>query len=266
MGNVDLNDLLVAVPSRGRPGNIARLIDAMGSTCTGDTHLVVGLDEDDPTVEQYLSIDTGSLNVEFDVQTQGLRQVVALTNHLTIPRADSYRFIGHIGDDNVPRTHGWDSRIVETLEQPGIRFTFGDDLYPGREKGTLTIHVFMEAGVVKTLGYFGPPSIKHQYVDVVWEAWGEKAGLQYLDDVVIEHMHYTAGKAPGDESYSTSTGLIPVDLVNFNAYCDDPNGLNADLAKLNAPQYTPEELSQFRHNLNIPHTKPDGTHCSGWND
>ena len=260
-----MNDLLVAVPSRGRPQNITRLIDAMRETCTGDTHLVVGLDHDDPRLDEYLLIAEQSTgHVIFDVQAQGLRQVVALTNFLTVPRAPYYRFVGHIGDDNVPRTIGWDSRIIETLEQKG-GICFGDDLYPGREKGTLTIHAFMDTQIVRTLGYFGPPEIKHMYVDVVWQAWGEKVGLTYLSDVIIEHLHYTAGKAQSDESYQASTGLIPTDLANFNAYCDSGR-LNADLAKLGAPQYEAWEMSGFRRKLNVPHTRPDGTYCSGWND
>lgn len=258
-----MKDLLVAVPSRGRPGNIARLIEAMDRTCTGDTHLVVGLDSDDPALDGYLNLDPpGLLPVTFDIQHLGLRQVVALTNHIAVPRAFDYRFIGHIGDDNVPRTDGWDARIVETLEQTPM--CFGEDLYPGRTPGTLTIHVFMRSDIVRRLGYFGPPSIRHMYVDVVWQAWGNKVGLAFLPDVILEHMHYTAGKAPHDDSYAASTGLIPADLANFNAYCDSGT-LNADLSKLGAPTYTPEELSVFRRDLNVPHTRPDGSWCSGWN-
>jgi hypothetical protein len=43
---------------------------------------------------------------------------------------DEYRFLGHIGDDNVPRSAGWDVRIMESLERN--LFCFGDDLDPGR--------------------------------------------------------------------------------------------------------------------------------------
>ena len=35
-------DLVLVVPSRGRPHNVARLIEAMDATCRGDTTLILG--------------------------------------------------------------------------------------------------------------------------------------------------------------------------------------------------------------------------------
>jgi hypothetical protein len=238
-----VRDLLVAVPSRGRPQNIARLWDAMQATCQGDTHLLVGLDWDDPTREAYPP------GPEY-VLHPGLRQVVAWVNHLTAGRTGDYRFIGHIGDDNVPRTPGWDTAIMEALKAGP--FAFANDLYPGREPGTLSCHVFTRAKVIETLGYIGPPGIRHMYVDVAWMAWGKACGITYLHDVLLEHLHYTAGKAPPDESYQASTGLIPVDLANWHAYSRGPGGLNADIGKLGGQPFTPDMLRDFNRGLFIP--------------
>src|SRR5665213_3931433 len=99
------NDLLVVVPSRGRPGNIARLAEAMERTCQGDTTLLVGLDGDDPMLPGYLEL--GFPEVQFEI-ADGLHFVVPWINRLAVPRADQYRFIGTIGDDNLPQTDGWD--------------------------------------------------------------------------------------------------------------------------------------------------------------
>jgi hypothetical protein len=240
-------DLALLVPSRGRPHNIERLIEAMDATCRGDTTLVVGVDDDDPTLPEYAGAIAQSSAV-LQVKEGLRRQLVTWLNLLAVPYAERYSYIGHIGDDNVPRTDGWDVRVMESLEKH--KFCFADDLDPGREPGSLSLTIFMRSEVIKTLGYMGPPQIQHMYVDPVWFAWGKRTSIEFLSDTVIEHVHYSLGKAPKDESYQLSTSLIPTDLQNYNAYCRD--GLNADIEKLGGTPFSPEELAEFNHKLNIP--------------
>lgn len=240
--------LALLVPSRGRPHNIARLAQAMRETCTGETMLVVGLDEDDPALPGYEQVLAEHPDITALVRP-GLRQVVAWTNTLAAACAGRYEHLGAIGDDNVPRTPGWDARIIQALR--GTPFAFGNDLYPGRAPGTLCCHVFCRADVVEKLGYFGPPGIRHMYVDVAWYAWGRACGITYLDDVVIEHMHYSAGKSPADDSYRASTALIPEDLRNWHEYCRS-GSLNRDVALLGGEPFTPQALERFNGELGIP--------------
>lgn len=246
-----MGELAVIVPSRGRPQNIARLHEAMNRTCRGQTDLIVGVDDDDPHLDDYRTFTGGTVVIR-----PGLKgRLVQWLNELAVPKARTHRFVGHIGDDNVPHTVGWDVRIMESLERN--LFCFGDDLDPGRPAGSLSIHVFMQSEVIKRLGYMGPPSIRHMYVDPVWFAWGNATSIEFLPDVVIEHLHYTiSGKALEDESYRASTGLIPTDCANYNQYCDDPCGLNADILKLGGTPYTPEALAAFNQRLNIPKRWP----------
>lgn len=239
-----MKDLLLVVPSRGRPHSIARLRDEMKATCRGDTTLLVGLDEDDPALAGYTDLLDPD---EYEIRP-GLRQVVAWINALAVPRTGEYAAIGTIGDDNSPRTDGWDVRIMEALGD--APFAFGNDLYPSRVPGTLCCHVFTRSEVIATLGYFGPPVIRHMYVDPVWYAWGTATAITYLPDVILEHLHYTAGKSPVDESYMTSTSLIPADLQHYHEYCRE--GLNADIAKLGGRPFAPQALAEFNGRLNIP--------------
>lgn len=234
-----MGELAVLVPSRGRPQSIARLLEAMEKTCRADTTLVVGLDQDDPTLEDYPDCEK--------VVRGGLhRQLVRWLNLLALSRSEPH--LGHIGDDNVPRTVGWDVRVIESLKSN--LFCFGDDLDPGRPKGSLSLTIFMRSEVVRRLGYMGPPAIQHMYVDPVWFAWGKATSIEFLPEVVLEHMHYTLGKSGRDESYELSTSLIPRDLVAYNAYCDE--GMNRDIEKLGGTPYTPEAMAAFNQSLNIP--------------
>lgn len=226
----------------------------MGATVRSDTTLLVSLDQDDATAAQY---PDGPRYVS----RENMRQVVAHLNATAGEIQEEFRYVGTLGDDNVPKTVGWDVRIMEALEK--TPFAFGNDLYPGREPGTLCCHVFMRSQVVQALGYFGPPSFRHMYVDPVWMAWGEAVGITYLDDVILEHMHYTCGKAPADASYHASSALMEEDCATYNRYMTDPEGFNADVAKLRGIQWSDEQIDGFRYKLNIPRRWGDVTPWNG---
>lgn len=221
----------------------------MEETCRGDTHLIVGLDADDPQCREYYKF-AGIRNphVVLSIRPEYRHQLVKYLNKLALERMDDYPILGHIGDDNVPRNVGWDTRVMESLDTH--LFCYGDDLDPGRPAGSLALTIFMRSEVVQKLGYMGPPSIQHMYVDPTWFAWGKATSIEFLPDVVLEHMHYSLGKAPRDESYNHSTSLIPEDCNRYNAYCE--NGMNEDIEKLGGKPYTPEEMDAFNFSLNIP--------------
>jgi hypothetical protein len=160
----------------------------------------------------------------------GLRGCVAWFNKLGVPAAQEYRFIGALGDDFLPQTPGWDLRIMEALGQ--TPFAYGNELYPGREQGESLCHVFCRSEVVRALGYLGPPSLRHMFVDNIWAEWGKAAGITYLDDVILEHLHFTANKSSLDDTYSAAADCWPQDEAAFHAYMQDPEGLAADVAKL----------------------------------
>ena len=99
----------------------------MNPTCRGDTTLILGVDEDDLALGQYQAFSECEI-----VILDGLeRPARGLAEHPRRPSCNEFKAIGHIGDDNVPRTVGWDVRIMESLT--GTVFCFGDDLDPGQE-------------------------------------------------------------------------------------------------------------------------------------
>lgn len=237
-----MKELLVMVPSRGRPQNIKRLWLAMQHTCRSDTHLLVGLDDDDPCLDEYLALE----GPEYEVRS-GLHQVVSWLNVLALPRLSEYRVVGTIGDDNVPMTIGWDIKILNALED--TPFAFGNDLYP-REPGSLACHVFARSDVIAMLGYFALPSLRHM-ADLAWQAWGEACGITFLPDVIIEHLHFTNGKSEPDETYMNASSCGYDDMVQFKRYIADPEGLNADVVRMGGRPYTEESLAAFRSRLLI---------------
>jgi hypothetical protein len=235
-----VKELLVMVPSRGRPQSIDRLLNAMEDTCRADTHLIVGVDQDDPFLDEYLAMT----DVEFEIRV-GLRQVVGWLNTLAMPRLNEYEAIGTIGDDNLPQTAGWDMEILNALAD--TPFAFGNDLYP-REPGILACHVFARSETIGLLGYFALPSLRHM-ADLAWQAWGEACGITFLPDVILEHLHFTIGKSEPDQVYLDASAAGGQDLIEFGRYCRD--GLNADVARMGGRQYTAESLQAFLRKLNL---------------
>lgn len=194
-------DLVVIVPSRGRPQNIGRLVDAWLDTTLADTDLVVAVDEDDPQLDEYQAVRlpfAGTLRI-------GQRQRLGGTLNAAVQEVlDGYygeppTAVGFMGDDHLPRTEGWDSMLVDALTQVGSGIVYGDDLLQGERLPTAA---FMTADIVRTLGWMVPPGLVHLYIDDAWRELGRAMGrLRYLPQVVIEHLHPAAGKAQMDDRY-----------------------------------------------------------------
>lgn len=189
----DVPSLLMIVPSRGRPSNLDRLVEAWRTTSSGHADLVVALDDDDPALYQYNAHRVAMVTV-------GPRQsFVTWTNEVAVDHADDYRFIGSMGDDHRPRTVGWDRMLCEALDEIGSGVAYGDDL---AASPILPSAVVMTSDIVGELGYMVPPVVEHNGADTFWLELGRGLGrAKFLPEVVIEHMHYTTGKSAIDHIY-----------------------------------------------------------------
>lgn len=205
-----MTDLLMIVPSRGRPHNIAALLDAWAETTTGDTELWIALDEDDPALAESRAVrstkDWGALlPPKFVVGPR--RWLAGTLNEVSAEavRTGRYEAIGFIGDDHHPRTRGWDERFTATLRELGSGFVYGNDLLQGEK---LPTGAAMTTDIIATLGYMAPPGLVHLYLDNCWLALGKRMDrIRYLPDVVLEHMHFLNRKAPDDDLYREVNSL-----------------------------------------------------------
>jgi hypothetical protein len=185
------------VPSRGRPENVRELLKAWAETATGAADIVVALDADDPQRPGYGEIGAPEFT-QWVLMTDRLRLGGTL-NEVALNYGRSYRMVGFLGDDHRPRTAGWDRRMVDVLDEMGTGLVYGDDLF---QRQNLPTQIAMTSDIVRALGYMVPGGLVHLYVDNAWKVLGERIGrLRYLPDVVIEHLHPSAGKAELDDSY-----------------------------------------------------------------
>jgi hypothetical protein len=191
------NELLVVVPSRGRPHNLTRLLDGIASTMTGSADVLVAVDDDDPRKDDYLE---AVQDVGFAWLEAGPRQGLGPTlNRHVAAYGPSYQAVGFMGDDHLPRTIAWDTLVLAALAELGTGWVYGDDKLQG---AALPTAVFMTSCIPQALGWVTPPGLVHYYLDNAWLALGRRLGrIRYLPHVVIEHLHPVLRKAPMDATY-----------------------------------------------------------------
>jgi hypothetical protein len=213
--------LAVIVPTRGRPGNAARLAEAFRETDTLNALVVFVADIDDPELPAYRDLlDSGAIpRLMVHGQTGGTGLGPAL-NYAARKYAGLYENVGFMGDDHLPRTCGWEDRVLEELDSLEPRIVYGNDLLQGPNLPTA---VFMQSRIVQALGCMAPSCMRHLYLDNFWKHLGETlGGLVYLPDVIIEHLHPVAGKAAWDERYAVvnASGRDLADRTAWENYRD----------------------------------------------
>ena len=203
-------DLLVVVPSRGRPQNIARLLDAVHATAKMTTHVHVAVDDDDPELGRYRYVMKQAA-AEGDVLTAGPRKgLAAWTNEIAAGQAARYPFLASFGDDHVPYTPGWDRALIRgILDMGGTGIAYPWD----GTREDIPEAVVMSSDIVTALGWMCLPELSHWYVDNVWADLGRGAGcLRHLRAVKVEHAW------KGDQTSRESSETLTADRDAYYAW------------------------------------------------
>ncbi|MEU6234408.1 hypothetical protein [Kitasatospora sp. NPDC047058] len=201
-------DLVVLVPTRGRPQNLRDLWESLTQTCGAATVLVACVDEDDPRLPEYQAV-VAEVRGAADLPTRrqqlwlvtGPRLRLGGTLNAVAPVvAPSCPRIAFMGDDHRPRTLGWDQRYIDELDRLGTGLVYGNDLIQGP---SLPTQVAMTSDIIRATGHMVPPGLVHLWCDNAWLELGRALdAITYLPEVVIEHMHPIAGRAEWDEGYA----------------------------------------------------------------
>ena len=207
-----MKDLVILVPSRGRPQNIEDLLFSLQETKTS-SELIVIVDDDDETLDQY--IELGCKIMMIAKQGKGMARPLNFAANVF---KDDYRHFAFIGDDHRPRTEYWDQKLINALDEVGTGIAYGDDLLQGENLPTA---VAMSGDIVRALEGMVPPGFIHLYLDNFWMQLGKDLkSFIYLPDVIIEHLHPVAGKAQWDENYRSVNAeeVYSADAKAFDQY------------------------------------------------
>jgi hypothetical protein len=184
-----VRDLLVIVPSRGRPERLREFLSYFEKTREAVTDVAVAIDNDDPRMADYDQLWVDFEHADWLIRYQGPRKTITpWINYIAREELDNYRTMCVMGDDNVPITAGWDSHLVEVVVgMGGTGFAYPDD----KRRNDIPELAVISTNIIKKLGWLCHPSLRHFYVDNVWGDLGTGADcIKYCPEVVIEHRHY----------------------------------------------------------------------------
>jgi len=220
-------DLLMIVPSRGRPQNIAALWEAWEATSGGVAELLVAVDDDDPALTEYEQV-CRERHIDLTVGPR-LRMVPTL-NQVAARWAPHFFALGFLGDDHRPRSTGFDQRYLETLIELRTGFVYGNDLLAGER---LPTQFALTSDIVQALGAMIAAPVRHMFADnTIWDLGHAIDRIRYLPDVIVEHLHPIAQKADMDAGYEevNDPDAFEADrLIYADWYA---NQMPADVAKL----------------------------------
>lgn len=215
-----MNTNLVIIPSRSRPDSIDRAIKFLKETSI-ISDFCVAIDDDQSDL--YPRIDGVIYEVNPRLKMNGTLNLVANKY------ADDYETIFFMGDDHLPQTMQWDHFLAGAIASKGYGLAYGNDLFQGKNLATA---VMMSTNIIKSFGFMAPPKLVHLFMDNFWMLLGmDLDSIWYFDDVIIEHLHYLAGKSTADAGYLevNAPDLSNADRVELQRYMTEE--YPADLAR-----------------------------------
>ena len=179
------------LPSRLRPNNLLRLIDAWART-GASTPVELCLDLDDSCLPQYdaMQIPSGwNLSIGWHGPLSRLYNEV-------YRRCSHEPWYGFIADDVVPLTNGWDKKLIEAAGSDGMAVPSGGETTGGCP------HFVLGGDLVRSIGWLALPGLDRIYIDTVWLNIAEARGvLRRVPEVILDHRHFSNGKAFMDQTY-----------------------------------------------------------------
>lgn len=190
-------DLVVIVPSRGRPEAAADLAHTIARTSTALTAVIVAADLDDPSAEQYpqcardVPVMPGLLTLE------PTRSAAEALNRAALRYASGSFAVAYLPDCHQPVASGWDRHLVDAL-RAGHGFAHGHEV--ATVGGARPRHIAMRSDVIAALGMMVPEELAPPLWSYCWARWaGEVGGVAVCDDVVI-------ARAPGIPARASAQG------------------------------------------------------------
>lgn len=195
--------LLIIVPTRSRPQNVAKVVKAWEDTGAFEDGAVLSfaIDHDDPKYLEYLAAydQHEQIHVSIHYTWKPMVHKLDTAARWAALAAKPAFAIGFAGDDHLPRTKGWAQRYLAELTEMGTGIVSCPD---GYRRDDLPTQWAMTSDIVRALGRMVPAPVEHLYCDDAIRDLAKAAGCwRYLDDVLIEHVHPAARKAEWDDQY-----------------------------------------------------------------
>ncbi len=242
--------LSLLLPTRGRPRLVERLFQSIIDTAYDLKQVEVILCVDDDDLDSH-GLGHETLNV---TRLIGPRAAMGVLNTKCL-KAASGDIIVLVNDDMVFRTGGWDTTLIHVNDSypDGIYLAYGNDLL---KKGDLCTFPILSRRTCDLLIEPYPPEYRGAFIDVhlfdVFKRLAHKGfdRIVYRPDVVLEHLHFRAGKAAADATY-TSRGRFADDQTFVSLIAS-----RAKSAAMLAAVLRGEAVTGYRHQPADPESVP----------
>lgn len=197
--------LLIRMPTRGRPGQALRVLQLYRELADTPVSIEVVIDEDDETMnctEVLQMLCTLNCIITVDIHGSKIEAVNG-------GRIDDWAILALASDDMWPVVQGYDRRILDAMDR---HFPLRDGLIYFND-GYNRDHVQPDNPVLCTMpimgrrywenfGHVYHPEYGSLFADdeQTRVAWRLNRAV-FVDDMLIEHRHYAAGKAARDALY-----------------------------------------------------------------
>ena len=198
--------------TRSRFSNCVRFLESWIKT-SASSPVYVRMDEDDPELDRLLKLPWP---LEFELVVGPQARIGQAMNEM-FGKYPNEPWYGIMADDQIPKTDRWDQRLIEAAIPDQI--SYADDVY---EKRTRICHPCVGGDLVRTVGFFSVPTVRHFGTDTFWEQLHHSCGKNgRLPDVVVEHAHVNFNQAPNDATYIRSQTIRQEDKFAFKAYMNE---------------------------------------------
>lgn len=175
----DAARVLVMVPSRDRPKEVASLIHSVRASAPS-ADVAVYVDEDQRTLYSYLF----EREIPRVIVEAGPRLgPVASANHMAAKHLQSYHAFGLVPDDARLMVHGWDDRVLMAVR--------GGPRAVAPAHGTSDVDMpFVSREWIERLGWFAWPGLYHWGWPSVTAALGDALGVlsrSHPQEFFIDH-------------------------------------------------------------------------------
>jgi len=206
-------ELIVVVPTRSRPHNVAPVVEAWRQTgaFADGAEIVFVIDNDDPAIEAY-GTALGEVDAGPSPGRQPVSWIAAAAWAPLVPKLDTAAnylrvtqrpyALGFMGDDHRPRTPGWVAEYLGELRAAGTGIVSCPD---GYRPDDLPTQWAMTADIIEALGgRMVPAPVEHLYCDDAIRDLAVAADCyRFRLDLLVDHLNPYAGKrAPLDEQYA----------------------------------------------------------------
>lgn len=198
--------------TRNRPANCQRFIDAWHAT-QANSVVYVRLDEDDPSLEQLKQL---SWPKQFLV-TIGSRARMGQAMQEMFDKFPNEPWYGILADDVIPRTQHWDQQLINAAGSHSV--SCANEVH---EKRVRICHPCVGGDLVRLVGCFAIPTVKHFGTDTLWECIHHCCDLNNrLHDVVLEHAHFNFGQSELDQTYLESQAIRREDKIAYKSWMNE---------------------------------------------